>query len=189
MSDDVPFDVSYHFDDQLRDVPNAPGEMAQAVAWLQDQLAHADLPPRRRMQMAGQLGVYARMLGDFPAAHAALDEALGLADSLNDAGARLANEIRLAHVYQWERDFAASDARFAAVLARVAADPALARYRDFACQHAGKNCFDQGRYAEARDFFQAALAIRMDQGDPALIHSTQLALAAVARRLREADQA
>ena len=45
MSDDLPFDVSYTFDDQLRDVPNAPKEMVRAAAWLQAQLAHADLAP------------------------------------------------------------------------------------------------------------------------------------------------
>jgi tetratricopeptide (TPR) repeat protein len=162
--------------------------MARAVAWLQAQLAQTDLAPRRRLRLAGQLGGYARMLGDFAAAHAALAEALRLADALGDAGARLANEIRLAHVYQWERNFAAGDTLFAGVLARVAADPAQARYRDFAYQHAGKNCFDQGRYAEAHDLFQAALAIRREKGDPGLIHSTQLALAAVARRLQDGDQ-
>jgi tetratricopeptide (TPR) repeat protein len=49
-------------------------------------------------------------------------------------------------------------------------------------QHAGKNLFDQGRYAEAREHFERALEVRRD-GDPDLLASTEVALDGVRRQL------
>ncbi|HEU4328563.1 MAG TPA: tetratricopeptide repeat protein [Roseiflexaceae bacterium] len=181
-NDEIPFDLSFHFDGELRDVPNRPEEVRAAVVWLGERVGDEALDLRRRARLAGMLAVCARMLHDYPAALAAAATALELAGRLGDARLALVNRARLAHVYQWQGDFARSDALFDELLAACAADPDLARYRHAICQHAGKNLFDQGRYAQAVALFEEALALREGLGDPELIASTQLALVTARER-------
>lgn len=173
----------YHFDDDLRDVPDQPDDLRRALPWLAEAAADPTRADRDRARLYGMLGVYARMLHEYATAHAALAQALRLAEQLADSRLQLVNRIRLAHVYQWQGAFEQSNALFAAALADCTADPALAAYLDFAHQHAGKNAFDQGRYAEAAQHFERALALRLQRGDPALIASTEHALTVTRRRL------
>ena len=42
---EIPFDVSYHFDENLRDVPNNPAEVRQALTFLQSQLNSDAIEP------------------------------------------------------------------------------------------------------------------------------------------------
>jgi len=51
-------------------------------------------------------------------------------------------------------------------------------------EHAGRSCYDQGRYIEACNHFERALELRKVE-DPELIERTELALAAVARKVAE----
>lgn len=178
----LPFDVSYSFDADLRETPHDRAVMAQAVAHLAAQLADLSPVSRERARTLGLVGVYARILGDFATAHAALEEACVVSERLGDRRLHLVNELRVAHVYQWQRRFDISDARFAA-LERCAADPELRPHLDFACQHAGKNLFDQGRYEEAERLFVQALELRRARGDQELIDSTLLALETTRRRV------
>lgn len=180
---DIPFDLSFHFNAELRDVPNRPEEMQAAVVWLAERVGDLALDERRRAQLAGMLVVCARMLHDYPAALAAAQTALALADRLGDARLALVNQARLAHVYQWQGDFARSNALFGKLLDACATNPDLASYRDSICQHAGKNLFDQGRYAEAAALFEEALALREQRGNAELIASAQLALRVTRERL------
>src|SRR5690606_21996438 len=51
-------------------------------------------------------------------------------------------------------------------------------------EHAGKSCYDQGRYIEACNHFERSLDLRKVE-DPDLIARTELALDAVARKVTE----
>ncbi|HLP87161.1 MAG TPA: hypothetical protein VK184_00950 [Nostocaceae cyanobacterium] len=63
MSWQIPFDVSYHFDEHLRDIPNNCEEMRLAVNWLISQQENSQ-DILKKQQLSGLIGVYSRMLGD-----------------------------------------------------------------------------------------------------------------------------
>jgi tetratricopeptide (TPR) repeat protein len=88
--------------------------------------------------------------------------------------------LRLARVFQWRGDFAESNLEFTELLA--AAQQFGPVIEAFTHQHAGKNAYDQGHWADARDHFARALALReeleLDEAD-----SSRIALAAAIRHL------
>lgn len=172
----IPFDVSFHFDERLREIPNAPDEMQRAVDFLLAQVNEAKKNLHQQLYFYGLIGVYARILGDFPLAYNALTTAIALSEELEDESLKAVNQLRLAHLYQWQQQYTLSDRLFRELLVRCVSNPNLEPYLDFVFQHAGKSKFDQGRYATAQKYFQRALTIRLSKGDPTLIESTQFAL-------------
>jgi tetratricopeptide (TPR) repeat protein len=156
---DLPFDVSYRFDADLRDVPNSPDGMVMAVAYLAEQLGQVAQTPQVEARMLGRMAVFCRMLGRLEEAEGYAGRALALCKEAGDDSCELANSIRLAHVLQWQGRFEEADALFLDTLAR-SHEPSLSRYRSFAHQHYGKSLYDQRRYHEAAEHFQAALDLR-----------------------------
>ena len=77
---EIPFNVSYSFNGDLRDVPDDPGQMSAAVTSLEHILASKDHSSSERVQILGLLGGFGRMLGR-------LDEA----EALDTARQRLAS--------------------------------------------------------------------------------------------------
>jgi tetratricopeptide (TPR) repeat protein len=178
---DIPFDVSYHFNKDLQDIPNNPAEMRQAMTFLQAQLTRDKTVGRHQIKLLGLFGTYARMLKKLVAAKQALTSAIELSELLGDRRLKTANMIRLAHVYQWQQDYVLSEALFEQVITACQEDLDLASYLDFAYQHLGKCKFAQNQYQEARYYFEQALVIRSDKGDRSLIDSTQLEIASVSQ--------
>lgn len=179
----LPFDTSIHFDDNLRDIANSPNEMKQAVVFLKSLLLNNDLNVSQRLQIIGLIGVYSRILCDFKTARIFLTEAIILSKQCDNQKSQISNQIRLAHVYQWERNYAVSDKMFSNAVSLCDKNPQFKPCLDFAYQHAGKNKFDQGKYIEAHDFFQKALQLRLIKNNQELIESNQLALQTVRQRL------
>ena len=92
--------------------------------------------------------------------------------------------LRLAHVHQWRGEFADSNVLFTELLA--AADQFGPVIAAFTHQHAGKNDYDQGHWADAREHFATALRIREElELPPDQIESSRVAVAAAERRLEE----
>ena len=180
---DIPFDVSYHFDDNLHDVPNSPAQMRQAISFLQSKLDsnREDLP--QQISLLGLIGGYARMLHDFSTAATALNSALNLCHRLKDERLKIANLIRLAHLYQWQKQYDRSEALLDKVLIECKNNPLLELYCNFAYQHLGKCKFDQAKYKQAQHCFGKALKLRQIKGDRSLIDSTQLALNVTQQRI------
>ena len=89
-------------------------------------------------------------------------------------------QARLAHVLQWRGDFADADQLFAEANSTELPD----RLRATMHEHAGKSCYDQGRYIEACNHFEKALELRKVE-DPELMARTELALDAVFRKVAE----
>ena len=179
----IPFDVSYHFDDRLHDVPNSPAQMQQAVNFLQSEFDKCPHDIRRQIYLAGSIGGYARMLHDFTTAEQALNTALQLCDRINDKSSKIANSIRLAHLYQWQQRYELSETLFEVIVKQCKSDSYLTLYLDFAYQHAGKCKFARGKYEEAQHYFALALELRQQKGDRSLIDSTKLALNMVQQRI------
>jgi hypothetical protein len=83
-------------------------------------------------------------------------------------------QARLAHVLQWRGDFAEADRLFAEANSVELPD----RLRATMHEHAGRSCYDQGRYIEACNHFERALDLRKVE-DPDMIARTEVALDAV----------
>jgi tetratricopeptide (TPR) repeat protein len=179
---EIPFNVSVYFDDDLRDVPNNAVEMRQALIFLQSQLRN-DGETNHQIQLFGLIGSYARILQDFVVAQQALMLAVELSEQIGDRQLKTANQIRLAHVYQWQQDYKISEALFEEVIENCQHDPSLASYLDFAYQHAGKCKFDQQQYEAAQSYFERALLLRHVKGKHSLVDSTQLAIDTVNHRI------
>lgn len=178
---DIPFNVSYYFDTDLREHPESPEEMAAAVSFLQERLAH-ESDTYERMKISGWLGVYCRILNRLDEAEFHLNNALAASNALHDRRARVANLIRLAIVYQWHGSYHAADRILEQVIRACETPPdtapaaPLLDYLDYAYQYLGKSKFDQGQYEAAAELFQKALQIRHLRGDPDLILNSQQAL-------------
>ena len=176
-----PFNIAYRFDDNLRELPEDRNDVQRAIAWWRARLSQADSV--QRVALLGYIGGYSRMLSALDEAEATLTEAVALADQLGDARSALVNRIRLAHVYQWQRDFVRSNARFAEILQRCEDEPKAEFYLDFALQHAGKNQYDQNHLEAAQSLFERALVLRRAKGNTEFIASTEQALLRVHQRL------
>lgn len=175
MSWQIPFDVSYHFDEHLRDVPNNCEEMRLAVNWLISQQENSQ-DILKKQQLSGLIGVYSRMLGDLNTALDYLQQSLALSEQLQDECSKTVTRIRLAHVYQWQKQYTLCDRLLTAEIHRCQTQPILKPYLDFAYQHAGKSKYEQGDYQTAYQYFLQALAIRKQKGNIELLNSTHLAL-------------
>lgn len=179
----IPFDVSFHFDNNLHDIPNAADDMRHAIEFLQAELIKHDDNVREQIYCLGLIGSYARMLHDLTVARQALNTAIELSSLMGDDRLILVNRIRLAQVYQWEQRYDLSEALFEAVLNQCRNTPTLESYLDFAYQHIGKCRFDQAQYEAAKNYFEQALELRKRKGDQSLIDSTQFALNIVQQRI------
>lgn len=168
-------DLTYHFDSNLRDIPNNPDDMKAQVDALESQLASTDAA-EDQLSILGTIGVYARMLDDLTKAEHTLLAALTIAQRTNNRSSYVANSLRLANVLQWQTRFTEADAIFTSIINLCRTDSNLAHYLDFAYQHYGKSLFDQQRYAEAERAFNSALMLRQGKDDQSLIDSTQFAL-------------
>jgi tetratricopeptide (TPR) repeat protein len=185
----IPHDISIHFGEDLREIPNNPEQMRHAVSFLREQLRESGMTPAERARTLGLLGSLCRMLGDYDDAGIWLTEALSLSEECGNIGAAVTNRIRLAHLAQWRGDFEESTSAFTELTVICRSTPELLSRLDFALQHAGKNLFDQGRHQEALPLFEEALALRERKGDAELIASTRYALGVVIERMTRGARA
>jgi tetratricopeptide (TPR) repeat protein len=179
---ETPFNISCYYGDNLQDYPNNPAEMRQAVDYWEAQLTQPELDIRDRIRLLTRIGTYARTLRDLDRAEEAHKAAIELAKSIDNVRLKTQNRIKLAHVYQWQQQYAESEAVFEAMIATCQHEPEVADFLDFAYQHYGKCKFDQQRYAEALQLFEQALELRHSKGNQELIDSTELAIATAKAR-------
>lgn len=103
--------------------------------------------------------------------------------------ARTVTEIRLAQLHQAAGQLAKARVMLEELVHRCSTSAATRPLLDFAHQHLGKVLFDAGEDEGALASFRAALELRKVAGAADLVASTELALAAVARRLAARDHA
>jgi tetratricopeptide (TPR) repeat protein len=155
--------VRGRIDELRREIREAPDEIAELVA-------------------RGDLVVLLRGIGELDDA---LNEANAAVDRAEIAGTPAQQHtarVRLAHVHQWRGDFAESNLLFTELLA--AAEQFGPVIDAFTHQHAGKNDYAQGHWADARDHFARALQIREELELPDdQQSSSRIALAAAVRHL------
>lgn len=174
--------ANYHWrfhHETLRELVEDPDELRELRERLTDKLNNAsDNPTRARL--LSLRAVISRILGDLNKALADGKLALFHAEATGQLRRIAITQARLAHVHQWRGDFAEADRLFALANSSELPD----RLRATMHEHAGRSCYDQGRYIEACNHFERALDLRKVE-DPDLIERTDLALDAVARKVAE----
>lgn len=161
----------------LRFIPKDPESLRLHIEGLKRDLERAqDL--NKQVSLLGDIGVYLRSLDLFDEAESSIKKALQLiAENKMGISKEIQNKIRLAHVYQEKMDFKLSSSLFDEIIKTCRTSSEAESYLHFALQHAGKNCFDQGQYQKARDFFEETLKIRKAISAPQdQLESTQMAL-------------
>ncbi|MBE1492526.1 WG repeat-containing protein [Plantactinospora soyae] len=133
-----------------------------------------------RARLLSLRAVVSRILGDLGKALADGKLALAHAEATGQLRRIAIAQARLAHVLQWRGDFAEADRLFAEANSSELPD----RLRATMHEHAGRSCYDQGRYIEACNHFEKALELRKVE-DPDLIARTELALDAVFNKVAQ----
>lgn len=181
--------LAWRFDADLREAPLDPAAFAAAVDALVDGIAAEQSQPARLLAKLGEAAPLLRIAGRLEEARRTASAAVALAELLGEKRAAYVNRVRLAHVMQWERRFELSTPLFDQLVAEARATPALADLLDTALQHAGKNLFDQARYAEAARCFREALRLRRARSVAELTESSAEALRVARARALEAGPA
>lgn len=163
----------------LRELVEDPDELRAIRDGLTKKLENAsDNPTRARL--LSLRAVVSRILGDLNKALADAKLALAHAEATGQLRRIAIAQARLAHVLQWRGDFAEADRLFAEANSPELPD----RLRATMHEHAGRSCYDQGRYIEACNHFERALELRRVE-DPDLIARTELALDAVMAKVAQ----
>ncbi|MFV8520510.1 hypothetical protein ABEX39_20265 [Bacillus albus] len=165
----IPFEMGYTFDENLREKPISLAEMKQGIAFLKEHLHEGPLYGKN----CGLIGVYERIAGNLSKSKYYLQEALQYYTQIDNMKGIFINKLRLAHTYHWERKFTAANALFTELLQTL---PDFPTYEDFFYQHYGKSKLDEGDFHTALPCFQKALQVRLQKGDEELIHSTKLCI-------------
>jgi len=174
MADLSNFDLTYRFDENLREVFNQPEEVREACKVIRAELKAGTTA---QAPLLAQLGTFLRILGNVEEAEYCLQKSLSLLQAERAPAARvIAGSIRLAHAYQWQKRFVEAAALFVTAVDEARKLEDGGEMESFALQHLGKNFFDQGRFDEASANFRKALEIRVRLKKSELADSSQLAL-------------
>lgn len=115
--------LKFSFGDDLKEKPEAPKDVLEAISRLQNELKSPD-DFTHKVRVLGQLGSFCRSMrmldeaGDY--FHLALEEIKkrGLNEKMG-----MANRIRQAHVFQWKEDFENSNKLFEKIIRDCESDP------------------------------------------------------------------
>ncbi len=150
---------SCHFDQDLRDVPDNVEEWRAFVDGLKAQLKDEN-HPAQKLALFEHIGMAARTLLKFDEAEFYLKKALALSHGYPSHSRLIQNLIRLAHVYQWKKDFEKSQILFDQAKSLIDEKPVSEVLQAAYHQHLGKLYFDQLYFGKAQAEFSTALSIR-----------------------------
>ncbi|MBX7232051.1 MAG: GNAT family N-acetyltransferase [Bdellovibrionales bacterium] len=156
---------SSHFDKDLRDIPDDPKVWESFLTDLKAQLKNKT-HPEMRLKLFEDIGMAARTLMKLDEAELYLMKAVSLSYSYPSHSRLVQNLIRLAHVYQWKKEFEKSHLLFdqakALINEQTVSENLLAAYH----QHLGKLYFDQNYFGMAQAEFGTATSIRQRTSAP-----------------------
>lgn len=177
------YDLDYHFDENLHEVADSPGDMEVYVH--EKKIALSVIQnPLERVKTLGEIGVYLRILRQLDEARDYLLKALEMIERHNmDLKVKVSCQIRLAHVYQWQGRFELSNPIFES-LQEIARTTDLNHLNDFIWQHSGKNQYDQMNWPQAMKCFERALALREGRSAPAdQLQSSRMSIQACLQKM------
>lgn len=170
------FEDNFNFDLNLREVPRFPERVEKRIGFLFSKMRDDD-DVFDRIRHLSEIGVLRRIMGALDQAEIFIGKALSYIQE-DDLGPSLfvVHGCRLANVWQWQERFEESNPMFDDLIAIAEEHEDCLGYRDFVYQHAGKNLFDQKRLIEALNFFEKALALRLEKDNQGLISSSNFAI-------------
>ena len=169
----------------LADIYDDPALVDQTIATLRTEVVSAE-DQVDELRARGELVTLLRASGQLDDALAEAERARDRAELAGNRAQQHTARARLARVHSERGDFAESNLAYTELLAESQQfGPVI---EAFTGQYAGLNDFAQGHWADARDHFRRALAIRdeLELDEPARAAS-RIALAAAVREL-EAQQ-
>ncbi|TYR81813.1 tetratricopeptide repeat protein [Priestia megaterium] len=169
--DNIPFNMNYRFNKQLREVPVNEAEMKKGIAYLKEKAISKE-DEMKAAKMYGYIGVYERILFQLSSSERHLQLAIYLCERHDDYINAFVNTIRLAHTYHWQENWTKANDVFKHLIKQLQNDSSLHTYEDFVYQHYGKCLLDQKNVSKAHHYFQHALEIRLKKGNKELIEST-----------------
>lgn len=150
---------SSHFDRDLRDVADSQADWIKFVddlkARLKDESHHA-----HKLELFEHIGMASRILLRFDEAEFYLKKALAWSHGHPSHSRLVQNLVRLAHVYQWKKDFEKSQMLFDQAKSLIDEKSVSEGLQAAYHQHLGKLYFDQKYYGRAQAEFSTALSIR-----------------------------
>lgn len=183
MPTSIPFNCTCYFDDELREVPHSLSDMCDAINYIKEQTQSDQQNQEELGRQYGMLGVYSRIVGNYMDSITYLTSAISMHSTMNNAKQVWINKLRLAHTYQWMRDFHTSNRMFDDLLEHTISSDQHFDLLDFLYQHYGKNQYDQYKYESALAWFEKALKIRTKSDNEELIHSSQIAIDACIKHI------
>jgi len=189
---DIPYNIDFTFDDNLREIPKDAEDMHRAINFLETRLIEESQDDYERMRLSGIAGTLCLILGDYQMAEEHINAAIASSNNLRDRRAQLRNLMRLAQVYQYRQQYDLADRIFKQVIqlveaSRDATQPdrnnPLVTELDMVYHEYGKCLFDQGDYEIALHLFEKALKIREYKQDEVLIASSQHAIQITNKKL------
>ncbi|MBC7465740.1 MAG: GNAT family N-acetyltransferase [Bdellovibrio sp.] len=171
----------YTFNGELREVPKNREDLDYFIEDLSKRLA-TETNQEDRRYLLENLGTACRIDGRLADAETYFLKALNLSIAV-DISAMIRNQIRLAHVYQWQKEFEKAHAMMAQAKALANENKMSESLRAAFHQHKAKIYFDQGFYGLAVCEFELALKIRTNSMAPIdQLESTRLSLAESKKR-------
>jgi tetratricopeptide (TPR) repeat protein len=176
--------LAWRLDERLREVPLDADAFARAVDAMVDEISTARSQPARLLAMLTEAAPLLRITGRLEEARKTASAAIALAELVEDPRAVLVNQQALAQSRQRDGRFEISTPLFDQLISQARSIPLYADRLHAVLFDAGRNLFDQKRYAEAARFFRESQALRRVEGLEALLEASAEAL----RRTKQAAE-
>lgn len=170
----IPFNVEYHFNSRLREIPDNVVEFQKGIDFIKSKISQSDGIEKARL--LSKLGVYQRIDVKLDESLDSLTRAYEIIQDYPDLRLKCVNGLRIAQTLQFKKNFVEAENQYDRLEKECRADSQLKDLLDFVLQHSGKCQFDQKNYDGAIPCFTEAMELRMKKGDEELIQSTQFAL-------------
>ena len=177
--------LAWRFDKDLREVPVDAAAFAREVDARVDDIANAKSQPARLLAMLLDATPLLRIAGRMDEARKTASAAIALAELVEDASAEFAGQLSLAQVMQREARFDISTPLFDQLIARARSMPAHGGWLHDVLFEAGRNLFEQRRYAQAARLFRESQSLRRAAGREDLLEASAEAI----RRCTEGERA
>lgn len=167
---------TFHFNDSLREVPDSTDDWNSYIQYLIDNLTISS-DENTRINLLGQLGTHLRVVGRLDESVTYLKEAIDLCSDKSLLVNRFLNYVRLAHTYQWMKNYELAHENFDLAKDIISSHKINEGLIAFYHQHLGKLFFDQNFYLKSSIEFAKALEIRKRIGaNTELIDSSEISL-------------